>query len=149
MGEVKLMEGITIVPLKILPGNDGDVMHAYKKSDILFSTFGEAYFSTVNYGAIKGWKKHLEMTSNIVVPSGAVKFVFFDDRTDSISKNSFFQITLSLKNYCRINIQPGIWMAFKGVSLDSNIILNLASMEHQPTECLVEPLESFTPPFLF
>lgn len=147
MDQVRSMEGITIEPLKIINGSEGSVMHACKKSDNVFDKFGEAYFSTVNYGAIKGWKKHLRMISNIVVPSGAVKFVFFDDRVDSKTKDRFFQVTLSLENYCRLTIQPGVWMAFKGMSSQSNLILNVASIEHDPLECLVRPIESFSPSF--
>lgn len=149
MDEVNKMQGISVVPLKVISGADGSVMHAGKKSDDLFTSFGEAYFSTVNNGAIKGWKKHQKMVSNLIVPSGSVQFVFFDDREDSVTQNRFFQITLSLQNYCRLHVEPGIWMAFKGMTSELNLILNLASIEHDPSECVVEPLEHFNPPFVF
>lgn len=149
MDEVSQMQGISVMPLKVIPGKDGNVMHACKNSDELFTSFGEAYFSTVNNGAIKGWKKHQKMVSNLIVPSGSVQFVFFDDRENSDTQNRFFQITLSLQNYCRLHVEPGIWMAFKGMTSEVNLILNLASIEHDPSECLVEPLERFNPPFVF
>jgi dTDP-4-dehydrorhamnose 3,5-epimerase len=149
MDEVSQMQGISVVPLKVIPGKEGSVMHACKKSDESFTSFGEAYFSTVNHGAIKGWKKHKKMVSNLIVPAGSVQFVFFDDRENSDTQNQFFQITLSLQNYCRLHVEPCIWMAFKGMTSEVNLILNLASIVHDPSECLVEPLERFNPPFVF
>lgn len=68
------------------------------------------------------------MILNIVVASGKIEFVIFDDRT-----NKFFQIILSKDNYQRLSIMPGLWVAFRGLS-DNNMLLNIASIEHDPKE---------------
>ena len=52
------MDGVVLTPLKQIKHPLGDLYHAMKKSDKDFSGFGEAYFSTVNQGCVKGWKKH-------------------------------------------------------------------------------------------
>ena len=57
-----------LTPLKKIDTAGGDVLRALKKSEKNFFGFGEAYFSLINHGAIKGWKKHKKMTSNIIVP---------------------------------------------------------------------------------
>ena len=67
----------TLTPLRIIGVKGGDVLHAMKDTDDGFSGFGEAYFSSIEKGCIKGWKKHTNMTLNIVVPVGVIKFVFF------------------------------------------------------------------------
>jgi dTDP-4-dehydrorhamnose 3,5-epimerase len=71
-----------------------------------------------------------------VVPSGAVKFVLFDDRENSDSRGQFFEITLSPENYFRLTIPPEIWMGFTGITSGLNLILNIANLEHDPDEVL-------------
>ncbi|WP_345980684.1 dTDP-4-dehydrorhamnose 3,5-epimerase [Sulfurimonas sp. HSL3-2] len=99
-----------------------------KKSDIGFEGFGEAYFSTINKGDIKGWKKHTKMTLNLVVPIGEIEFVVYNERT-----KEFFSIKLSKKNYQKLTVKPDLWMAFRGIG-EYNMLLNLANIEHDPDE---------------
>jgi len=137
------IEGITVKKLKVINHPKGDIFHALKMSEEQFSGFGEAYFSTVNFDEVKGWKKHLQMTSNLIVPAGIVKFVVCDLRENSDTKNEFFEIILSPDNYYRLTIKPGLWYAFKGLA-DNNIVLNIANIEHNPDESENKDLESIT-----
>lgn len=142
MGEVKaeVPEGVVLTPLKIIPGENGDVLHAMKVSDPTFSTFGEAYFSTVKDGSRKGWKKHTRMVLNLVVPVGEIAFVLYDERAGSATRGHFFEIRLSRKNYQRLTVPPGIWMAFSGTGGGDNMLLNMASIQHDPAEAENLPL---------
>jgi len=130
------IEGIVLTDLKTINHPQGDIYHAMKKSDKGFEGFGEAYFSTINKNEIKGWKKHLKMTMNIIVPVGEVTFVLFDDRENSNSVNNFFNVTLSPSNYYRLTVPPGIWHAFRGHNHDLNLILDIADIQHQPDEII-------------
>jgi len=40
---------------------------------------------------------------------------------------------LSQENYQRLTVEPGVWLAFKGLE-KNNILLNMASIEHNPKE---------------
>lgn len=124
------MDGIILTPLKQIHNSKGDIFHAMKKSDDGFDGFGEAYFSTINKDDIKGWKKHTEMTLNLVVPIGKIEFVVYDENT-----KEFFSVQLSQNNYQRLTVKAGLWMAFRGIE-ENNILLNLASIEHNPDEAL-------------
>ena len=73
------IEGVILTPLKKIIFPKGDILHGIKKGDDGYVDFGEAYFSTVNFGEIKGWNRHKEMTLNLVVPIGSVTFVIYDD----------------------------------------------------------------------
>ena len=73
------MDKVIIRKLNQIKNSDGDIYHVFKKTDKEFKDFGEAYFSFINQGCIKGWKKHKEMTLNLVVPIGKVKFVIYCD----------------------------------------------------------------------
>ena len=93
----KLIEGVSLTPLKIIPGENGGVMHALKVHESSFKGFGEAYFSFVNKGKVKGWKRHTRMTLNLIVPVGKIRFVLFDDRSDSKTKKQFNDLYLDLR----------------------------------------------------
>ncbi|EMY69465.1 dTDP-4-dehydrorhamnose 3,5-epimerase family protein [Leptospira vanthielii] len=133
MKKIDEIDGVLLTPLKIIPVNKGNVFHAMKNSDPGFSGFAEAYFSLVNQGVIKGWKKHLEMTMNLVVIKGEIKFVAYDDREGSITINSFGAISLSRNNYFRLTIPPKLWVSFQGLA-EENVLLNLANLTHEPDE---------------
>ncbi len=130
------MGGINVTPLRMIENIKGNIYHVLKTSETDFDDFGEAYFSLVKKNTIKGWKKHLRMTLNLVVPFGEIQFVIYDE-----SDNSFTTITLSPENYKRLTIKPNLWLAFRGVG-DNNILLNIASIEHDPKESINVDLEA-------
>ena len=129
------IEGVILTPLKKIPFPKGDVLHAIKKGDEGYIGFGEAYFSTINFGEIKGWNRHKEMTLNLIVPMGNVTFIVYDGREKSPSYGNFNKIKLSPNfNYRRLTIPPGLWVTFKGNDKNTNLILNIASITHDPNE---------------
>lgn len=133
------IEGVMITPLRQIETPKGAVWHAMKNSDIGFDGFGEAYFSFVNKGEIKGWKKHLKMTINIVVPAGAIKFRLIDDRDGSATMGARAEFVISTSNYQRLTVPSGVWMCFEGLD-EHNMLLNLASIEHDPSEAVNKEL---------
>ena len=120
------MDGVILTPLKKIQHPKGDIFHAMKKTDLGFYGFGEAYFSTIKHNNVKGWKKHNKMTLNLIVISGEVEFVVYDE-------SDFLVTKLSVNNYQRLTIKPDLWLAFRGVGTE-NILLNLANIEHNSTE---------------
>lgn len=129
------MDKIILTPLKQIFNPKGDIFHAMKKSDIGFDGFGEAYFSTIKKDDIKGWKKHTKMTLNLIVPIGEIEFIIYDEDTQE-----FESIRLSPNNYQRLTVKPNLWMAFRGCG-EYNMLLNLASIEHDPSEAETLELE--------
>ena len=138
-----IIEGISLIPQKIIETDGGYVLHGIKKSDNNFFGFGEAYFSTVNYREIKGWKRHSEMVLNIVVPIGKIKFVIYDDRPNSSSYNKFQEIIISRDNYQRLTLPPMLWLAFQGISKNSNMLLNIANIEHGSDDVAKRQIDYF------
>jgi len=82
------------------------------------------------------------MILNIIVPVGEIGFVLFDDREGCLTRGNFFEIVLSRKNYFRLTIPAGIWMAFYGIGEGENLLLNIASILHDPTEAVNLPIEN-------
>ena len=116
--------------MKRINVEEGDIFHALKASEKSFSSFGEAYFSTVRNGAIKAWKRHREMTLNIIVPVGNITFVLIDDH----SPDDWTEITLGESNYQRLTVPPGWWTGFTTKHEGLNLLLNIADLEHSPDE---------------
>ena len=137
----KMIEGIILTSLKQIIHPKCDIYHGIKKSDNGFAGFGEAYFSTVSKDEIKGWKKHTKMVLNLIVPLGEIEFIIYDDRVESSTFNSFFSLKLSQKNYSRLTVPPGVWMAFRGIGNETNMLLNLASIEHNPSEAITKKID--------
>ena len=133
-----MIHGVTITPIKRIYHEKGDVYHALKCTEESFTEFGEAYFTTVHKGDVKGWKKHTKMIMNLVVPAGEVGFYFYDQNR---SKGEFIRVGST--NYVRVTVQPGIWMAFEGLTEDFNLILNIASIVHDSNEAINVTLSTF------
>ena len=128
-----MMEGVSLHPLKHISVPKGDVFHALKCTDEGFSGFGEAYFTQIESGKAKGWKRHNRMTLNLVVVYGKVTFVLFDDRENSKTKDEFETITLS--------VSPGIWMAFYGAGNETSMLMDIIPEPHDDKEGDRKPLE--------
>tara|TARA_Y100000741_G_scaffold361539_1_gene345717 strand:- start:532 stop:981 length:450 start_codon:yes stop_codon:yes gene_type:complete len=133
MGKINI-EDVIITPLNKINNPKGDIFHGLKKSDDGFLGFGEAYFSIINNGEIKGWNRHKKMTLNLIVPFGEVTFVIYDTRNNSISSGNYFRVDLSPSNYKRLTVPPRLWIAFKGINNKTNLILNISDMEHDSKE---------------
>ena len=127
-----------LTPLKQIFHPKGDVYHAMKASDAGYAGFGEAYFTSVIAGETKGWKKHQRMTLNLVVPIGQVTFFVHDTASGATQR-----FDLGPASYARLTVPPGLWVAFRGVGEGTNLVLNLASIEHDPAEAENLPLETF------
>lgn len=135
-----MIDGVVVTPLKIIDVSGGDVLHAIKADDNGYSGFGEAYFSIVDPGKIKAWKRHREMTLNIIVPIGKIKFVIFDDR--DADNATFQEVVLSKSRYFRLTVPPMVWVGFQGLSKEPSMLLNVANYSHDPLEVDREEVSS-------
>jgi len=140
LGTINLSD-ILLTPLSKIETTGGDkVQHAMKQFDPGYQGFGEAYFSSVSYGAIRAWKRHTKMVMNLIVPIGSVRFVFCLDA--KVKSNKFRIEDIGHDSYARITVPPGIWFGFKGLSESKSLVLNIANIPHDPIEVeRIEPHE--------
>lgn len=130
-----MIEGVSLHPLKQISVPKGDLWHAFKSTDDGFVGFGEAYFTQIKPHEVKGWKRHNRYVLNLVVVSGSIKFVVFDDRADSTTKGHFQEVILTPNgNYQRLTVAPGLWMAFAGVGENIGMLMDLIPEVHDPSE---------------
>ena len=74
------------------------------------------------------------MVLNLVVPVGSIRFVIFDNREDLKTKGRFVDFVLSRNNYGRLTIPPKLWVGFQGIDVHDSLLLNIASIPHDPDE---------------
>jgi dTDP-4-dehydrorhamnose 3,5-epimerase len=120
---------ILLTPLSRIETGGGDVLHAMKQGDVGYAGFGEAYFSWVFADVVKGWKRHTRMTMNLAVPVGQVRFVFRLDGSDEFRVEE-----IGIGRYMRITVPPGVWFGFQGLAAPQSLVLNIASIPHDPDE---------------
>jgi dTDP-4-dehydrorhamnose 3,5-epimerase len=128
VGRINLAD-ILVTPLARIPTTGGDVLHAMRQHDAGFAGFGEAYFSWISEGAVKAWKMHQQMTMNVVVPAGQVRFVFWLEGLDEFRVEE-----VGVDRYVRLTVPPGIWFGFKGLRGPQSLVLNMASLPHDSNE---------------
>lgn len=126
-----------LTPLKVIDVPGGNVKHALKSNEDSFCRFGEAYFSSVGSGVTKGWKLHREMTCNLIVPVGMVRFVV------GSAEITFREYIIGEGNYARLTIPPGLWFAFQGMSDKESLVLNISDILHEPSESEKCDLKTF------
>lgn len=141
------IEGVRIQDLRQIRDDRGAVMHMMRKDSPFFGGFGEIYFSVINPGVVKGWKKHRLMVQNFCVPCGEIQLVIFDDRQGSLTKGECLEIEVGLNKYSLIQIPPGLWYSFRGVSEEPAMLANCATHPHDPEEVEILPLHHEAIPF--
>ena len=129
-----ILEEIKLTKLKQIKSRDGDLFHGLKRTENSYFGVGEVYFSWIKKDSIKGWKFHKEMISNLIVPMGDVKFVFYDNF------GNYKEFTIGNNNYSRLTVPPNIWFGFMRISEPSNLVVNVASIEHDDTEVISKDL---------
>jgi len=129
-----MIEGVIIQELKQIIDERGKVMHMLRSDSPLFTNFGEIYFSVVNFGAVKAWKKHLKMTQHLAVPIGKIRLMIYDDREESKTFKKVDVIEMGEDNYCLVKIPPMVWYGFKGISDVPALIANCTDLPNEPDE---------------
>ena len=125
-----MINGVSLRELMVFENDLGGVKHMLKKQWPEFNSFGEVYFSTINAGIVKGWKKHDKTILNFAVPLGNVKVIIYDSNENSSSFGKVQEIELGEKNHILLTIPPNVWYSFAALNNDKAMICNLISIEH-------------------
>ena len=147
MGEALSREtsiaGLIVTTQRQIVDARGAVLHMLRADAPDFQSFGECYFSEVNPGVAKAWKRHRRQTQNLAVPVGRVRFVLFDARDGSPTQGNLEVIELGRPDaYERLRIPPMIWYGFRCVSSVPGLVVNCADEPHDPGESEALALES-------
>jgi len=125
-----MINGVSVRELMVFENELGGVKHMLKKQWPEFKDFGEIYFSIINSGVIKGWKKHDNTTLNYTVPVGNIRVVIFDPNKKSSTYSKVQEIELGERNHVLLTIPPNVWYSFGSLNNEKAIICNLINIEH-------------------
>ncbi len=144
----RVIEGVISVPLKVIEDDRGAVLHMLRADSQHFNGFGEVYFSQVNPGAVKGWKRHRLMTQRFAVPMGRIKIVIHDDREGSPTRGRTEEHILGRPDaYRLLIIPPMLWYGFQGLGKAPSVMTNCSDIPHDPGESDQMSLETETIPY--
>ena len=129
MTNKKIIEGVTIKKLKVIPDERGRLMEILRADDKEFTKFGQVYITTAYPGVVKAWHYHKLQGDNMTVIKGMAKIVLYDDRKDSPTMGTVNEFIVGDHNYILIHIPKFIWHGFKCISEEEAMIINIV------TEC--------------
>ena len=129
-----MIDGVRISPRRVVEDPRGDVLHMLKRTDEVFTQFGEVYFSKILPGQQKAWRRHREATSQLAVPVGTVHFVLLDDRATSPTRGERADVTIGETSYSLLTIPPMVWYAFENPGTATALIGSCSSLPYDPNE---------------
>lgn len=122
-------------------------MHMLRKDARFFNQFGEVYFSYINPGIVKGWKKHLKMTQHFAVPIGNIDLVMYDGREKSPTRGMIQKVSIGIDNYQLVRIPPMVCYSFKPKGNQGALIVNCTDLAHDDREVIVIDLHDKSIPY--
>jgi dTDP-4-dehydrorhamnose 3,5-epimerase len=139
-----MIHDVLLTPLKIIGDDRGAVLHMLKHTDSVFRGFGEVYFSTISVGQRKEWRRNNVATAQIAVPVGSVRLVLGDQRSDSPTCDTVWEVDLNQQNYQLLTIPPLVWYALQNTGTVDALVANCSTTAHDPSA--VERREFSHPP---
>lgn len=142
-----MIPGVEIRPLGVIADERGAVLHMLRADAPHFQGFGEIYFSLVNPGAVKAWRRHRSAVMNLAVPVGEAVIAIYDERSDSPARGIAMDIVSGQSNYCLITIPAGVWSGFTAISDYPAVIANCSTLAHDPAEVERRPADDPAIPY--
>ena len=124
------IEGVNLVPLSQFLDERGKIMHMLKSTDPHFRSFAEIHFSVAYPGVVKGWHRRPSTSANVAVIHGKVKWVLYDQRENSATRDQLMEIFLGEDNYFLLQIPPDITSGYKTIGLEKSIVANCTDEVH-------------------
>ena len=123
----KLIEGVSVKKLKVIPDERGRLMEILRTDDKEFSKFGQVYVTTAYPGVVKAWHYHKLQDDNMTVLKGMAKIVLYDARKASPTKGVINEFFVGDHNHILIHIPKLIWHGFKCMSEQETMIVNIVT----------------------
>ena len=145
---MKMIDGVKVNQLKVVPDERGRVMEMLRSDDELFVKFGQVYYTTAYPGIVKGWHYHKKQIDNFVVVKGMMKVVLYDRRGDSPTKGEINEFFMGDHNPILLQIPIGVLHGFKCISEDEAMVINITTEPYNrenPDEYRVDPKSNNIP----
>ena len=137
-----LIRGVKVKELTVIPDERGRLFEILRRDEAIFTTFGQVYCTTVHEGVVKGWHYHKKQMDNFVCVSGMIKLVAYDTRPRSPTKGRLNEFFLGVHRPLLVQIPPGVYHGFKGLSHPEAIVINIPNEPYHhrhPDEYRLDP----------
>jgi dTDP-4-dehydrorhamnose 3,5-epimerase len=119
-----------VTQIESIADHRGSVIKVISEDSTNFAGFGELYFSTVKTGVIKAWRRHKQMTVNLMLVTGKVRLVVLE----SLDHEPELDLVLDAQQRKLVTIEPGKWYGFQGLSDAEAMLMNFANIKHEDLE---------------
>ncbi|MCZ7585466.1 MAG: dTDP-4-dehydrorhamnose 3,5-epimerase family protein [Deltaproteobacteria bacterium] len=154
----RLIEGIKIKPLKVIPDERGRLMEILRRDDEVFEQFGQVYMTVAYPGVVKGWHYHRLQTDHFAVVRGMIKLVCWDGRDAALgygyegetspTANHVNEFFMGVHNPILVKIPTMVMHGFKAVGTEEAIVINVPTEPYRyddPDEYRVPPHDNSIP----
>lgn len=122
---MKLINGVSIKPLKINTDERGRLAEILRSDDDIFKNFGQVYFTTAYPGVVKAWHYHKKQTDYFFCVKGMVKLVLYDARQESPTYKMVNEFFIGEHNPVLVVIPSYVYHGFKTISVEEAIMINI------------------------
>ncbi len=122
---MKMIEGVRIKKLNVIPDERGRLMEILRNDDGIFEKFGQAYLTTVYPGVVKAWHAHRSQDDNITVIKGMGKIVLCDLREKSKTCGVVNEFFAGDHNPVLIHVPKFVYHGFKCIGDEEMFVINI------------------------
>ncbi|MGQ9706330.1 MAG: dTDP-4-dehydrorhamnose 3,5-epimerase family protein [bacterium] len=145
---IELIEGVKIVPLRLLSDERGFLMEILRSDSEHYSKFGQVYITMAYPGVVKAWHYHKEQTDYFAVVVGMAKVALYDMRDGSKTKGIVNEFFFGERNPNLIIIPPMVAHGFKAIGTRPAYVVNVPDRLYiydKPDEFRIDPYDNDIP----
>ena len=145
----RLLAGVKIKKLKVIPDDRGRLMEILRADDEFFERFGQVYVTTAKPGVIKAWHYHKLQVDHWVCLIGKALVGLYDARPESSTHGLTSEFWMTPEDPFLVKIPVGVYHGFKGADPDrESMIMNLPTEPYNystPDEYRYDPYDPSIP----
>jgi len=146
---LKLIEGVQVKPLKVIPDDRGRLTEILRADDPIFERFGQVYVTTAKPGVVKAWHYHKLQADHWVCLAGRALVGLYDRRPDSPTRGLANEFWMTPADPFLVKIPVGVYHGFKGADpAQETMIMNVPTVPYNyqtPDEYRHDPLDPAIP----
>ena len=134
VGNIKLIEGVEIRHLKIIPDERGFLMEMLRSDWPEFMNFAQAYVTACYPGVVKAWHYHKLQWDHFVCVSGMARTVLYDSRDGSPTRGKINVFHLGYLSPVLLKIPPMVYHGFTAEGNKTSLVVNFPTRLYNYTQ---------------
>ena len=149
MTSQRLIEGVQLKSLKVIPDERGRLMEILRADDPLFERFGQVYVTTAKPGVVKAWHYHKLQADHWVCLIGRARVGLYDARKDSSTCGMVNEFFMTPEEPFLVKIPVFVYHGFKGMDPNKEtMVMNVPTVPYNyqtPDEYRADPFDPSIP----